>query len=77
MTTTNTCKKTALTASPDGRGILSLMMALRTLARDGIEVTGTSLDSLVRTPSARQIQADGRKLLPYRLLTCPKSLNQP
>ncbi|WP_227430631.1 hypothetical protein [Psychrobacter sp. I-STPA6b] len=33
-------------------------MAMRTVAGGGVEVTATPADTLVRTPSARQIQAD-------------------
>ncbi len=44
--------------SPDSSGILTQTMAMRTVAGGGVEVTATPADTLVRTPSARQIQAD-------------------
>ena len=40
--------------------ILLTTMAMRTMAGRGIEVTATLLATLVRTPLARQIIADGR-----------------
>ena len=40
--------------------ILLTTMAMRTVARRGVEVTATHPDMLVRTPLARQIIADGR-----------------
>ena len=46
--------------SPDGSGILSQLMAMRTMAGGGRSDDGTSSDIVVRTPAARQIQADSR-----------------
>ncbi|WP_268992978.1 hypothetical protein [Psychrobacter sp. I-STPA10] len=44
-----------MTASPDGSGILTQLMAMRTVVGGSVEVTAMPSDTLVRTPSARQI----------------------
>ena len=51
--------------SPDGSGILTQTMAMRSVSAGGVEATATLADTLVRTLSARQIQADSRFLLLY------------
>ncbi|WP_156819160.1 hypothetical protein [Psychrobacter lutiphocae] len=55
-----------MTASPDSSGILTQTMAMRTVARGGVEVTATTLATIVRTPLARQIQADSRNSYCYK-----------
>ena len=60
MITTSISKNMILPLALTVAAILLTTMAMRTVARRGVEVTATPPATLVRTPLDKQIIADGR-----------------